>query len=120
MNIEKVRLHCLKKDFVTESFPFNEETLVFKAKDKIFCLANIVPPYSISLKCDPELAIELRERYGAVIPGYHLNKTHWNSIALDGSIADKEILNWIDHSYELIVNKLPQKARKTPAKKKPR
>lgn len=112
MDIEKVRLHCLKKDFVKESFPFNEETLVFKAMDKIFCLARIAPPYSISLKCDPEFAVELRERYEAVSPGFHLNKTHWNTIAFNGSIPDKEILSWIDHSYDLIVKGLPKKNKK--------
>lgn len=111
MNIEKVRSYCLKKEYVTESFPFNEETLVFKAKDKIFCLSRISPPYSISLKCDPELAADLRERYSEVTPGYHLNKTHWNTILIEGSVPDKEILSWIDHSYDLIIKSLPKKKK---------
>jgi predicted DNA-binding protein (MmcQ/YjbR family) len=112
MNIEKVRLYCLKKEFVTESFPFNEVTLVFKVMNKIFCLAILTPPHLINLKCDPELAVELREKYEAVSPGYHMNKTHWNTIMLDGSIPDKLIKSWIDHSYDLIVKSMPQKDSK--------
>ncbi|MEW5844350.1 MAG: MmcQ/YjbR family DNA-binding protein [Bacteroidota bacterium] len=109
MDIEKVRKHCLKKSAVTEGFPFNEDTLVFKVQGKMFCLAILNSPFSINLKCDPEFAIELRERYNSVTPGYHMNKTHWNTIMLDGSIADKEILSWIDHSYDLVVKSLPKK-----------
>jgi len=111
MDIEKVRKYCLKKKKATEGLPFGEDVLVFKVMNKMFCLANLNPPHTINLKCVPELAIELRERYDAVIPGYHMNKTHWNTIALNGSVADKEILNWIDHSYELIVASLPKEER---------
>ncbi len=111
MDIEKVRNYCLKKKKTTEEFPFGKDVLVFKVMNKMFCLANLNPPYTINLKCDPELVVALRERYEAVIPGYHMNKTHWNTIALDGSIPDKEILSWIDHSYEIVVNSLPKKEK---------
>ena len=103
MDIEKVRNYCLKKKKTTEGFPFGEEVLVFKVMNKMFCLVNLDHPYTINLKCNPEYAVELREKYSAVTPGYHMNKTYWNTINLDGSIPDKEILSWIDHSYELIV-----------------
>lgn len=111
MDIEKIRNYCLRKTHVTESFPFNEETLVFKVMNKMFCLLSLTPPHSINLKCDPEFAIELREKYDAVQPGYHMNKQHWNTIDLDGSISNKEITHWIDHSYELVVKSLPKKER---------
>jgi predicted DNA-binding protein (MmcQ/YjbR family) len=102
MNIETIREYCISKKGVTEGFPFGEDTLVFKKAGKIFALANLDGELSINLKCDPEYAIELREKYPAVKPGYHMNKTHWNTIILDGTIPDKEIFNWIDHSYDLI------------------
>lgn len=110
MDIEKVRKHCLKKKGVTEGFPFNEDTLVFKVKGKMFCLAIMNKPFSVNLKCDPEFAIELREKYDSVTPGYHMNKTHWNTVLLDSSVTDKEILSWIDHSYDLVVKSLPKKS----------
>ena len=105
MNVESLREYCISKKSVTESFPFDYETLVFKVSGKIFALVSLEGDLSINLKCDPVLALELRERYSAVTPGYHMNKKHWNTVVLDGSIADKEILSWIDHSYELVVNK---------------
>ncbi len=105
MNIEKLREFCISKPNVTEGFPFGEDTLVFKVKGKIFALANLSDDPSINLKCNPEFALELRERFASVQPGYHMNKKHWNTIHLDGSIPDNEVLNWIDHSYELIVGK---------------
>ncbi|OGU57358.1 MAG: MmcQ-like protein [Ignavibacteria bacterium RBG_13_36_8] len=111
MDTEHIREYCLKKRGVTESFPFDEDTLVFKVISKIFCLANLIPPHSINLKCDPEKAIELREKYHAVQPGYHMNKTHWNTIELDGSIRKGEIEKWIDHSYELVKNSLTKKEK---------
>ncbi len=112
MDIERVRKHCLQKNAVTEGFPFNEDTLVFKVKGKIFCLLNLNSPFSINLKCNPEYAVELREKYDSVTPGFHMNKTHWNTISLDGAVSDKEIISWIDHSYDLVVNGLPAKTRK--------
>ena len=111
MDIEKVRKYCLKKKGVTEGFPFDEDTLVFKVMSKIFCLTNLTPPLSINLKCDPEFAIELREKYDAVTPGYHMNKKHWNTITLDGSIQDKEILSWINHSYEIVIQGMTKKEK---------
>lgn len=102
MNIEILREYCISKKDVTESFPFGDDTLVFKVKGKIFMLANLDGDLSINLKCDPELALELRERYPSVQPGYHMNKKHWNTIYLDGSVPDREVFSWIDHSYELV------------------
>jgi len=85
--------------------------LVFKVMNKMFCLTNLDNPNSINLKCDSELAAELRERYNEVTPGYHMNKKHWNTIALDGTLSDNVILSWIDHSYELVVEGLPKKEK---------
>jgi predicted DNA-binding protein (MmcQ/YjbR family) len=105
MNIEILREYCLSKKNVTESFPFGDDTLVFKAAGKIFVLANLDGDLSLNLKCDPALAIELRERFTSVIPGYHMNKKHWNTVFIDGSIPDKDVLSWIDHSYDLVLKK---------------
>jgi predicted DNA-binding protein (MmcQ/YjbR family) len=105
MNIESIREYCISKKNVTESFPFGDETLVFKTDGKIFALVNLGGDLSINLKCEPSLATELRERFPSVIPGYHMNKTHWNTVNLDGSVADKEIFSWIDHSYERVARK---------------
>lgn len=107
MNIEQIREYCLKKKGVTEEFPFDEETLVFKVMGKIFLLASLDSiPLQFNLKCEPEKAIELREEYEAVRPGYHMNKRHWNTIKIDGSIAVNKILEWIDDSYNLVVLRL--------------
>jgi len=105
MNIEILREYCLSKKDVTESLPFGDDTLVFKRRGKIFVLANLDGDLTINLKCDPALAIELRERYSSVIPGYHMNKKHWNTVLADGTIPDKEIFEWIDHSYDLVIKK---------------
>ncbi len=111
MDIESIRNYCLQKKGVTEELPFDEDSAVYKVMGKIFVIANLTPPYSVNLKCDPEQAIELRERYDAVTPGYHMNKTHWNTIDLESNIPPKLIKEWIDHSYELVVNGLPKKDR---------
>jgi len=104
MNIEQIREYCLKKKGVTEEFPFDEETLVFKVAGKIFLLASLESiPLQINLKCEPEKAIELREEYEAVQPGYHMNKKHWNTIVIGGSVSAKKIFDWIDDSYSLVV-----------------
>jgi predicted DNA-binding protein (MmcQ/YjbR family) len=105
MDIVTLREYCISKKEATESFPFGEDTLVFKAAGKIFALVNLDGDLSINLKCDPALALELRERHSSVIPGYHMNKKHWNTIFLDGSVPDKDVLSWIDHSYDLITGK---------------
>jgi predicted DNA-binding protein (MmcQ/YjbR family) len=102
MNIESLREYCISKKGADESFPFGEDTLVFKVKGKIFALVNLNGDLSINLKCDPAFALELRERYSSVTPGYHMNKKHWNTVLLGGSVPDKEILSWIDHSYDLV------------------
>ncbi|MBL1214445.1 MAG: MmcQ/YjbR family DNA-binding protein [Ignavibacteriae bacterium] len=112
MDIEIIRDYCLKKKGVTEGFPFGEGTLVFKVMNKLFCLSNLEPPISINLKCKPERVLELREKYEGVIPGYHMNKKHWNTIEINSGIPEKEILSWIDDSYNLVVDKLTQKDKK--------
>jgi len=104
--LEQIRSYCLKKKGVTEELPFDEDSPVYKVMGKIFLIASLTPPISINLKCDPEKAVELRERYDAVTPGYHMNKLHWNTIQLDGSIPEKLIMEWINHSYELVVSGL--------------
>lgn len=111
MNVEEIRNYCISKKAVTESFPFDNETLVFKVAGKIFALLNLNGDLSINLKCDPEKAIELREQYTNVIPGYHMNKIHWNTVMVDDNINDKNLFQWIDESYHLIVNSLSKKQR---------
>ncbi len=111
MDLETIREYCLKKKGVTESLPFNEDSPVYKVMSKIFLIANLTPPTSINLKCDPEKAVELRERYPAVTPGYHMNKLHWNTILLDNSTPDKLILSWIDDSYNLAASGLTKKEK---------
>jgi predicted DNA-binding protein (MmcQ/YjbR family) len=107
MNIEQIRNYCLKKMGVTEEFPFDEETLVFKVAGKIFLLTSLESiPLQINLKCDPEKAVELREEFESVQPGYHMNKRHWNTIVIDGSIPSRKIFEWIDDSYDLVVSGL--------------
>ena len=111
MDLEYLRNYCLKKKGVTEEFPFGEDTLVFKVMSKIFMLTGFEIPLRMNLKCEPELAIELRERYDAVQPGFHMNKKHWNTVVVDGTIPPKEILKMIDHSYELVVEGLKVKEK---------
>jgi predicted DNA-binding protein (MmcQ/YjbR family) len=101
MDIEAFRSYCLSKNGVTEEFPFGESTLVYKVLGKMFALTGI-EFNSINLKADPEVAMELRERYSAVQPGYHMNKRHWNTIILDGSVPDKMLRQWVDNSYDLV------------------
>ncbi len=114
MNIEEFRTYCLAKKAVTEGFPFDDTTLVMKVLDKMFALANLDGNLSINLKCAPEKALELREQYPAVLPGYHMNKKHWNTVKIDGSIPDKIIESWIDDSYNLVVSKMSKKQREIP------
>ena len=113
MNIEFIREYCLNKKSTTESFPFDEDTLVFKVMGKMFCLTSLSEPNSINLKCDPEKAIALREEYSSVLPGYHMNKSMWNTVILDGTVSNKLICEWIDHSYDEVVKKLPKKDKIT-------
>ncbi|MFN8259624.1 MAG: MmcQ/YjbR family DNA-binding protein [Chitinophagales bacterium] len=110
IDLEDIRNYCLKKKGVTEDFPFDEETLVFKVMGKIFLLTDIHhPELSMNLKCDPELAVALREQYESVQPGYHMNKKMWNTVSYSGEFSDKELLNMIDHSYEEVVKRLSKK-----------
>ena len=111
MNLEQLRKYCLSKKGVTEGFPFDEVTLAFKIMGKIFVITSFDIPLSVNLKCDPELAIEFRERYDDVEPGYHMNKKHWNTVVFEGKIPDKELEKMIDHSYELVLKSLPKKIR---------
>lgn len=115
MNIEEFREYCISKPGVTEEFPFNETTLVFKVMGKMFALTNLDGDWSLALKCDPERAIELREQYPAIRPGYHMSKVHWNTVMMDGSLSQKLILELIDHSYQLVVDKLPKSIASSPA-----
>lgn len=111
MNIESFRDFCLSKKGVTEEFPFDELTLVFKVMGKMFTLTDVDYFRSINLKCDPEWAIELREKYDAILPGYHMNKKHWNTVEMDGSLSDPFLEELIMHSYQLVVEKLPKTLR---------
>lgn len=111
MDIESFRTYCLRKPGVTEEFPFDNETLVFKVMGKMFALTDVSLFTSINLKCDPERAIELREQYPAVLPGYHMNKKHWNTVLNDGSVGDRDLTQWIDHSYDLVVAGLSRQLR---------
>ncbi|MES2679311.1 MAG: MmcQ/YjbR family DNA-binding protein [Bacteroidota bacterium] len=114
MNIEELREYCLGKASAEESFPFGEDTLVFKVGGKIFLLASLdAAPLQFNAKCEPLKAIELREKHSSVLPGYHMNKAHWNTIVCDGSVVKKTILNWIDDSYNLVLNSLPKKIKET-------
>lgn len=112
MNIETLREYCLSKSFAEESLPFGPDVIVFKVAGKAFLLLPLdETPVQFNVKCDPELAVELRERYVCVLPGYHMNKKHWNTIVVDGSVSNKQLKEWIDHSYDLIVAALPKKER---------
>lgn len=112
MDIEFIRSYCLSRSAVTEDTPFDQDTLVFKVAGKMFALFSISEFNSINLKCDPELALEYRERYDAVAPGYHMNKKHWNTVYFDGDVNESLLLQMIDHSYDLVVKKLPARLRK--------
>ena len=111
MNIEEYRDFCLSLYGVEEGFPFDQNTLVFKAGNKIFALLNLENFEFINLKCDPEKALELRESNAGIKPGWHMNKKHWNSVYINSDVSDKLILDLTTHSYDLIVKSLPVKIR---------
>jgi predicted DNA-binding protein (MmcQ/YjbR family) len=115
MNIEDFRIYCLSKKGVTESFPFGEDTLVFKVMNKMFAATNIAwEEFSVNLKCNPEKALELREKYSSIQPGFHMNKKHWNTIAFnDGSLSNAFLKEMIDESYDLVVKSMPKKMRES-------
>ncbi len=108
MNIEQIREYCLSLQGVTEDMPFGDDTLVFRVMNKIFALVNLEGEIRINLKCDPARAIVLREEFSSIIPGYHMNKRHWNTMIMDGNLKKDLITSLIDHSYELIVISLPK------------
>ncbi|MCU0416693.1 MAG: MmcQ/YjbR family DNA-binding protein [Cytophagaceae bacterium] len=111
MNIENFRSFCLAFPGVTEETPFGPTILVFKVMGKMFAATDIDLFESINLKCDPDVAVERREQYPSVLPGYHMNKKHWNTIVMDGSIPDVLVFQWIKESYQLVVSGLPKKSR---------
>lgn len=111
MNVEAYRDYCLSKPFVTESFPFDSETLVFKVGGKMFALAGVNVFVSVNLKCEPERAIDLRETYNGVKPGWHMSKKHWNTITIESDVPTPLLKELIDHSYELVYQSLPKKLK---------
>ena len=113
MNIEQIREYCLSKPHTEESFPFDEETLVFKIANKMFALLPLdeIDNPSINLKNKPETNIELRERYEGIIPGFHMNKNHWNTVLLNSDVSHDEIKKMIDISYNLVIDNLPKKTK---------
>jgi len=115
MNIEEVRQICVAKKGVTEGFPFDETTLVIKVGGKVFALLSLESNPWLNLKCDPEKAVDLRERYEDITPGYHMNKKHWNSVRLEGSLPDGLVAELIEHSYQLVYHSLPRKAKEEAA-----
>lgn len=113
MTIEEARAYCLEKAYTSEDMPFDETTLVIRVHGKIFALLSLDEDASLNLKCDPEKAIELRERYSAIVPGYHMNKKLWNTIYLKEMSSHIIIKELIDHSFDEVVKKLPLKLKKT-------
>jgi predicted DNA-binding protein (MmcQ/YjbR family) len=113
MNIQQLYEFCQTKKGVTEHFPFDEDTLVFKVGGKMFCLASLKGfengNPSLNLKCNPEKAIELRVEYEAIRPGYHMSKVHWNTIDLNKDVSDKTLFELINHSYDLVFASLPKR-----------
>jgi len=113
MNLAEFREYCLTKPGATEGTPFGPDVLVFKVGGKMFALAALDEvPTTINLKCDPDLALDLRDRYEQVRPGYHMNKKHWNTVEIEGGISLVELRRMIDHSYELVVKNLPKAAQR--------
>jgi len=112
VELDELRAHCLSKPGATEGYPFGPGALVMKVGGKLFAIvADEADPLTVSLKCEPEEAQLLRSTYPAVNPGYHLNKRHWNTVTLDGSISKRQVLDWVDDSYDLVVETLTRAAR---------
>ena len=111
MDLAKFREYCLAKPKSTEGTPFGPDVLVFKVGGKMFALASLDEvPTTVNLKCDPDLALELRDRYEQVSPGYHMNKKHWNTVEIESGIPDAELKKMIDHSYKLVAKKMSCRA----------
>lgn len=112
MNVEEFRIYCLQKPWVTEEFPFDETTLVFKVAGKMFALTGLDDiEFKVNLKCDPDRSVQLRETYESIYPGFHMNKIHWNTVRVDGSFSEELFLELVDHSYDLVFRGLPKKLR---------
>ena len=115
MNIQQLYEFCLNKKGVTEHFPFDEDTLVFKVGGKMFCLTSLSDQEkgtpSLNLKCNPQVAIELREKFDGITPGYHMSKIHWNTVKINDDVPDKKAFHLINHSYELVFASLTKKVR---------
>ena len=106
MNIESLREYCLSKSGAEETLPFGPDTLVFKVGGKAFLLTGLENiDLRFNVKCDPDKGIELREEFSCVLPGWHMNKKHWNTIVVDGTVSSKQLKEWIDHSYDLVTAK---------------
>jgi predicted DNA-binding protein (MmcQ/YjbR family) len=117
MDLAQFREYCLSKPDATEDTPFGPDVLVFKVSGKMFALATLDEvPTTVNLKCDPDLALDLRDRYEQVRPGYHMNKKHWNTVEIEGDIPDVEIRKMIDHSYDLVARSLPKSRAKVAAR----
>jgi predicted DNA-binding protein (MmcQ/YjbR family) len=117
MDLAQFREYCLSKPRATESTPFGPDVLVFKVSGKMFALAALDEvPTTVNLKCDPDLALELRDRYEQITPGYHMNKKHWNTVEIQGGIPDPELRKMIDHSYDLVAKCLPKPRAKVAAR----
>src|SRR6187551_480610 len=116
MDLSEFREYCLNKPGAIDGTPFGPDVLVFKVGGKMFALAALDElPTTVNLKCDPELALDLRDRYEQVRPGYHMNKKHWNTVEIENGIPDAELRRMIDHSYELVIKKLPKPRAKAAA-----
>lgn len=111
MDIETIREYCLKKKAVTESFPFDESTLVFKVVDRMFAVVDLNTPDRVSLKCAPDYAIELRDRYHGIEGAWHFNKKYWNQVSLTSDVPESLILELVDHSYEEVIKKFTRKQK---------
>ena len=119
MDLAEFREYCLTKPGTTEGTPFGPDVIVFKVAGKMFALAAFDEvPKTVNLKCDPDLALDLRDRYEQIKPGYHMNKKHWNTVEIASGIPDVELRRMIDHSYELVVESLPEAAR--PNRRRPK
>lgn len=113
MNTECIREYCLAKPSVTEGFPFGNDTLVFKLHNKVFLILSLSDNKTFNAKCNPDYAVTLRAQYPEIVPGYHMNKMHWNTINFGGNLHNSLIIELIDHSYQLVFNSLPKTFKNT-------